>query len=256
MARCLVAIVLPMYNEEKSIPDLRDMFDGDFSLAPGFDHRIIAVDDGSRDGTLSLVLRWAQENSRVTILSHTQNMGLGQAILTGFGEAVRMGSTCIVTMDADASHPETVISRLVSAVLAGADIAIASRFAGGGEQKGVTLFRRFLSFNARVILSAVFPLKGVRDYTVGFRAYRTTLVYSALGKKEGPFLKFNTFTATAELLLKMVTLAQKIVEVPMVLRYDLKKSPSKLKLPGTVFDYARLCLMPKKRCVSGKGLRI
>jgi len=256
MAKNLVAIVLPMYNEEVSIPSLRSMFDRNLSLPPDFEHCIIAVNDGSNDGTLGLIGRWSQENKRVTILSHTKNMGLGQAILTGFGESIRMGSTCVVTMDADASHPGTVIKQLVDALLAGADIAIASRFAGGGRQKGVTLFRRLLSFGARVLISAVFPLKGVTDYTVGFRVFRTSLVEAALSKREGTFLAFKTFTATAELLLKMATMAQKIVEVPLVLRYDLKKSRSKLKLLATVRDYVSLCRMPREKCSLGKGLRI
>lgn len=256
MTEYLTTIVLPMYNEEMSIPRLRSMFDRNISLLPDCDHRIVVVDDGSSDGTLALIVRWMQENNRVVVLSHTQNMGLGQAILTGFSEAIRMGSTCIVTMDADASHTETVINQLVGAVLRGADIAIASRFVKGGGQKGVSFFRYFLSFIARLVLSTIFPLRGVSDYTVGFRAYSTTLVEKALSKQKGQFIVFKTFAATVELLLKMATLAQKIVEVPLVLRYDLKRSPSKLKLLATVRDYVALCNQPKKNCILGKGLRI
>ena len=113
MLEKLVVIVLPMYNEELSIPLLRKMFDGGVPLPPGYDYRIVAVNDGSRDGTLRLVNNWAHENKRLVVLSHTQNMGVGQAILTGFYEAIRMSPYCVVTLDADASHPGSVIRQMV-----------------------------------------------------------------------------------------------------------------------------------------------
>jgi dolichol-phosphate mannosyltransferase len=245
-----------MYNEEPSIPSLRGMFAGQLYLPPDCDHRIIIVNDGSNDKTPSLIARWADEDNQVTVLTHERNMGLGEAILTGFREAIKMDCTCIVTIDADASHPVKVINDLINAILSGADIAIASRFAEGGGQKGVSASRRFLSFGARILLSTVFPLKGVRDYTTGFRAYRTALVKKALGLRDYPFLICDTFAATAELLLKMATQAHEITEIPLLLRYDLKESSSKLKLFPTIFEYLKLCRMTKENCFLGKGISI
>lgn len=255
MNKRLVAIVLPMYNEEESIPYLREMFDQNLTLPSDCVHRIVAVNDGSSDKTLEMITRWARENERVAVVSHTKNMGLGQAILTGFGEAIHMGSDVVVTMDADASHTEVVITQLVSAVLAGADIAIASRFALGGQQIGVPFYRRVLSWGARMVMKTVFPLNGVTDYTISFRAYRTSMVLHALSRKE-EFLDFKTFAIMVELLLKMAPFAKKIVEIPITLRYDLKMSSSKLKLGPTLRDYVRLARMPKARCELGKGLGV
>ncbi|MDH7478699.1 MAG: glycosyltransferase [Syntrophomonadaceae bacterium] len=255
MDKHLVAIVLPMYNEEESIPFLRVMFDENLTLPSDCEFRIVAVNDGSSDRTLELITRWAREKKKVLAVSHTRNMGLGQAILTGFGEAIRMGSDVVVTMDADASHTEAVISQLVSAVLAGADIAIASRFAAGGKQVGVPLYRRFFSWGARMALRLLFPLEGVTDYTISFRAYRTKMVEYALSCKE-EFLDFKTFAIMVELLLKMAPFAQKIVEIPICLRYDLKMSSSKLKLGPTLRDYLRLARLPKAKCQLGKGLGV
>ncbi len=256
MVKYFAVIVLPMYNEELSIPSLRTMFDGNIPMPPGCDYRIVVVNDGSNDGTLNLVNAWIQENRRVSVVSHSQNLGLGQAILTGFAEAIRMGANCVVTMDADASHPGDIINELITAVLKGADIAIASRFAEGGQQIGVPFMRRIYSQGARNLLSLFFPLKGVRDYTVGFRAYRTHIVNQALSRKEDSFLRFRSFAAMVEILLKIATLANKINEVPFVLRYDHKQSPSKLRFWSTVRDYVRLCFLPKKKCYLGRGLRI
>jgi len=251
-----VAIILPMYNEEDSIAALQAMFDENPALLPGYDCRIVVVDDGSRDSTRELVLRWSLQNSRVTIVSHLQNMGLGQAILTGFGEAIGMGADCVITMDADASHTEKVINQMVEVLQKGADIVIASRFAKGGGQIGVTGGRQILSWGARQLLKLVFNIRGVTDYTINFRAYRTDLLKDALAKSQSPFLVLRSFAAVVELLLKLVPLAEKIAEVPLVLRYDFKKSPSKLRIMATIADYLRLCLMPKERGVLGTGLKI
>lgn len=245
-----------MYNEELSVPALRSMFERGIPLPQGCDYRIIIINDGSSDATLQKVMEWAKRDSRVTILSHTENKGLGQAILTGFYEAVRMNSTYIVTMDADATRPGGLIGALVQALLEGAEIAIASRFVKGGEQKGVPSFRRLLNFGARKYYRLVFPLAGVSDYTVNFRAYRAELIKSAFDKVDGPLLASGSFTTVAELLLKLATLCRKISEVPMVLQYDRKKSRSKLGIAASALDSIKLCMLPKEKCPLGKGLRI
>ncbi|MEN6351463.1 MAG: glycosyltransferase family 2 protein [Syntrophomonas sp.] len=252
----LAVIVLPMYNEELSIPLLRKMFDDQLEMPDGFEYRIVAVNDGSQDNTLALANNWAQENHRVVVLSHTRNMGVGQAILTGFGEAIRMNSTCVVTLDADASHPGGIIKQMVAEVEGGADIVIASRFAGGGKQIGVPPIRKLYSLGARMLLSLFFPLKGVRDYTVGFRAYNTPMVNQALSRTEDSFLAFRSFATSVEILLKLVPFAQKVAEVPLALRYDHKVSPSKLKLWHTIGDYLKLFMLPKQKCKLGRGLKI
>ena len=256
MAEHIAVIILPMYNEELSIPLLRKMFDEKMSMPSGYDYRIVAVNDGSLDTTLLLVNDWARENSRVRVVSHTQNQGVGQAILTGFGEAIRMNSACVVTLDADASHPGDIIKQMVEKVAAGADIVIASRFANGGMQIGVPPIRKVYSLGARILLSAIFPLKGVKDYTVGFRAYNTTMLHRALSITEEPFLKFRSFATSVEILLKVAPMANIIEEVPLILHYDHKLSPSKLKVWITISDYLKLFWLPKQKCVLGRGLKI
>ncbi|MCR4441896.1 MAG: glycosyltransferase family 2 protein [Peptococcaceae bacterium] len=255
MDKRLVAIVLPMYNEEESIPSLRAMFDGNLALPEGCDYRIIAVNDGSDDRTLELVTRWARDNWRVSAVSHVQNMGLGQAILTGIGEAVRMRSDVVVTMDADASHPGEVIRRLVDEVLNEADIAIASRFVAGSRQVGVPLYRRALSAGAKLALRAAFPLEGVSDYTIGFRAY-SARVSAKIICEDWRFAKSRSFAFTAEMLLGAAAHARRIAEVPVCLRYDLKKSRSKLRLAATLLDYAKLFMRPGHiRAINPEGGR-
>ena len=101
-------------------------------------------------------------------------------------------------MDADATHPGEIIAELVEKIRAGADIAIASRFTKGGGQDGVPFLRSFLSIGATLFYRIAFSLRGVTDYTVNFRAYRSSLVNEALAAGKWPFLDSRTFSATVE----------------------------------------------------------
>ncbi len=251
----LVAIILPMYNEAQSIPALQQMFE-QLLLPPGCRYILIVVNDGSNDNTLELAANWMRAAGSGTIVSHTENRGLGAAILTGFAEAVKIHATCIVTMDADATHPGEIIAGLVQKIHAGADIAIASRFAGGGGQEGVPILRSFLSLGAKLFYRTAFPLRGVRDYTVNFRAYRGSLIRKALQSGQWPFLVSRNFSATVELLLKLAPLADSIEEVPFTVQYGDKKSTSKLKILATIRGSLQLFLLPKTNCSLGRGLRI
>jgi dolichol-phosphate mannosyltransferase len=251
----LVAIILPMYNEAESIPALQRMFK-EIPLPPGYSPLIIIVNDGSSDNTLELATKWVLAGSRAIIVSHTQNRGLGEAIITGFTEAMKARATCIVTMDADATHPGNIIAELVTKIGAGADIAIASRYIKGGGQDGVPFLRSFLSIGAKMFYRLAFPLRGVTDYTINFRAYRSSLVSQALATGKWPFLASRSFSATVELLLKLAPFAGTIEEVPFTVRYGAKKSASKLKILATVYGSLRLLFLPKRRCPLGRGLRI
>lgn len=249
-------IILPMFNEEKSIEILRKMFGEKFQLPFGCKHRIIIVNDGSTDRTPELAAKWEKEDRLVTVLTHKHNLGLGQAILTGFQKAIQEGAEGIVTMDADASHPAQIIPQMVQEINSGADIVIASRFTAGSTQKGVPWHRRLYTAGARVLLASFFPLEGVKDYTVGFRAYRAALIREALKKSCGALVTTHSFAASAEILLKVSTIARNIKEVPLTLRYDQKESLSKMKAAAAIKDYLKLCLMPKKTCLLGRGIKL
>lgn len=248
-------IILPMFNEERSFGALRKMFDGKFRLPPGCNHRIIIVNDGSTDRTPELAATWEEDDNRVTVIAHKHNLGLGRAILTGFRKAVQEGAEGVITMDADASHPAQIIPYMVQEILSGADIVIASRFVAGSTQKGVPWQRRLYTLGARVLLSCIFPLKGVKDYTAGFRAYRAALIQEALETCNDLLVTSRSFAASTEILLKVSTLARSIKEVPLTLRYDQKESLSKMKAAAAIRDYLKLCLMTKKNCPLGRGIK-
>lgn len=250
-----VAVVLPMFNEAASLAALRRDFEG-FDPGPGRRCLLVAVDDGSIDATPALLAAWAWQDDRLKVVTHPQNRGLAAAIFTGMAQALSLGASRVVTMDADATHPVGTIPRLLDALDAGAGIAIASRFAPGGKEVGLAPVRKVLSRGARAYLRLRFPLRGVRDYSTSFRAYTAEVLRPVAGGA----LRLTcpgSFAASVELLLRLAGGGGAVpVEVPVVLRYDNKQSPSKLRALRTILDYLRLGLQPGRRGPAGRGLKL
>jgi dolichol-phosphate mannosyltransferase len=225
-------VVLPAYNEEQALPRLLA------KLAPLYIEgrlggRVLIVDDGSRDHTAEVARNWG---APVELVSHPHNMGLGAAIRTGLTHATRLAAPddAIVTMDADDTHMPGLVPRMVQILGEGYDLVIASRYQPGSRTLGVSAARRFLSWGAGWLFQIALPMQGVRDYTSGFRAYRAGLVQRALERWGERLIDRNDFSSMPRLLLRMRRLGAITVEVPMVLRYDLKPSVSKMRVGGNV----------------------
>jgi len=144
-------------------------------------------------------------------------------------------------MDADNSHPPGLIVRMLQLIGEGHDVVIASRYQPGGRVLGLSFFRGFLSLGAAWMFRLLFPIRRVRDYTCGFRAYKVPVLQRAL--KENPnFVSERGFSCMVDILLKLRTTQPPLVmnEVPMVLRYDKKAGASKMRVFRTVKDTLRL----------------
>lgn len=232
-------IVLPAYNEAVALPRLLSAIAAD--LPADLSARVIVVDDGSTDDTAAIA-RAQDVALPVHAIAHPRNLGLGAALRTGILAAVAntADDDVIVVMDADNTHAPALIPRMVDAVGAGADVAIASRYAPGGREVGLSWHRRIMSRGASALLRAAFQLPGVRDYTCGYRVYRAGILRRAISVFGDRLIEERGFVCMAELLIKLSRLGARIAEVPLVLRYDLKAGPSKVKIIPTILRYLRL----------------
>jgi dolichol-phosphate mannosyltransferase len=148
----------------------------------------------------------------------------------------------VVAMDADNTHPPQLIAQMVPMVREGYDIVIASRFQPGGRVVGLAKHREWLSIGARVMMQAVFPIRGCRDYTCGYRAYRVGMLRDAVVRLDGKLTNEEGFACMADLLLTLNGLGAVIGEVPLLLRYDFKRGASKMKIFQTVRRTLRMAI--------------
>lgn len=233
-----VIVALPAYNEEVSLPPLLRSFKRLALARPEIDLCIIIVDDGSRDRTAA-VAEAAAKSIPVHLVRHGQNKGLGEAIKTGFRAALELSTSdedVLVCMDADDTHPPRHIPSMLEQVDRGADIVIASRYRRGSRQHGVPLFRQLLSLAALVVFSLVLRIRGVRDYTCGYRAYRMGLIRRGMGHYGDRIITRGGFACTDQVLLNLACLGARIREVPFILRYDRKRGASKIRLGLTILE--------------------
>jgi dolichol-phosphate mannosyltransferase len=240
-----VLLALPAYNEEANIGSLLDRVD--LAMADcGQPYEVIVVDDGSHDATPAILAEYARRYP-ITVLRHSENQGLGPTIRDALIAASRVAKPddIVVTMDSDESHTPGLIPRMVRMIQEGHDVIIASRYQSGSRTYGVPRLRVWISWCASWMFRLLFPIRGVRDFTCGFRAYRASALQHTLEIYGERFIQLSGFQSMVDILLKMRRLPVICGEVPMILRYDLKRGSSKMRVMRTARQ--TLALILKRR---------
>jgi len=228
-----LTVVIPVRNEREAVPPLFGRFEQVAPELPDGWH-LLLVDGMSSDGTPELAEEWSDQLP-VRVVRLSENRGLGGALEVGLLEAMAE-SNVIVTMDGDDSHDPATILSMLAKIEEGADLVIASRFEPGGEEIGVAGHRKVLSHAASGLLRKLFPVGAAKDYSSGFRAYRTEAL-ERVADSHGRLVEESGFSCMMELLLKLRSVGADVREVPLVLRYDLKPTESKMDIGHTVGRY-------------------
>lgn len=105
-----ITILVPCYNEEKSLPLLHDRLSALMDGMPQYAWEVILVNDGSRDNTLEAMRLLHDKDSRMCYIDLSRNFGKERAMLAGFDYAT---GDCMVIMDADLQHPPEVIPEMI-----------------------------------------------------------------------------------------------------------------------------------------------
>ncbi len=180
-----------------------------FSLSVPF--HILIVDDGSPDGTASIVKSLQKDFSEKLFIEERKGkLGLGTAYIHGFKWALKNGYGFIFEMDADFSHNPEDLIRLREACLNGADLAVGSRYVKGGNVKNWDRKRILLSFFASLYTRIILWLP-VRDTTAGFKCYRRKVLETI--KLDN--IKFIGYAFQIEMKYTAWKLGFKLKEVPI-----------------------------------------
>ncbi len=231
---------IPAYNEAASIEDLMTGI-GDVSREQGWHCEIVIVDDGSSDGTGDLARSSSASCAPVVVFRNEPNQGLGRTIRRALREAAERSGPhdVIVTLDADLTQDPSYVPAILAKLDEGYDVVIASRYRPGSAVDGLSTFRRTLSYGASALVLLVRPVRGVRDYSCGFRAYRSEVVREGFERYGDDFVSeagFGCMVEIAERLRPYATFA----EVPFVLHYGAKRKESAIKIVPTIGAYFRV----------------
>lgn len=175
---------------------------------------VLIVDDGSPDGTGTLVRELAGEHpGRVELLERSGKQGLGSAYVAGFRWALEQRRwDVVVQMDVDGSHEASSIDDLVAGTTA-ADLVLGSRYVRGGRVEDWPWYRRAVSWWGNLYARRVLRVP-VRDLTGGFKAWRADLLKSLdLGATTAEGYAFQIETT-----FRSMRLGAHVDEVPIVFR--------------------------------------
>jgi dolichol-phosphate mannosyltransferase len=241
----VIWIVLPAYNEEQALPKLLPKLDATLRQHRE-DYRIVVVNDGSSDRTPEILDQF-QSTMPLAVITHPLNRGLGETERDGFEYVATHCSPddVVVRVEGDDTHDPEYIFVLLEKLRSGFDVVNTSRFQRGGAQLGVDGYRAFISRCANLFMKTMFPIRGLHDYSCGFRAYRARVIVDAVRVFGDDFVQLRGmgFTSTLEMVVKLNLLGCRFAEVPFVLRYDRKESHSKMVGSITTLGYLLMAVL-------------
>lgn len=162
----MISIVVPTYREAENIPLLVEAI-GDALAGCDEPYEILFMDDDSQDGSEELCVELAKTHPVVLVVRKGER-GLATAVIRGIEMA---SGEIVVVMDADLSHPASVIPTMVDRLTRGeSDFVLGSRYVEGGSIRGSwSLFRQL---NSLVPSWLAKPLCPLHDPMSGFFAFR------------------------------------------------------------------------------------
>jgi dolichol-phosphate mannosyltransferase len=211
-------VIIPTYNEKENIEKIIRKV---LSLPGGY--HILIVDDGSPDGTATIVKTLQNEfTGMLHILERKGKLGLGTAYIAGFKWALERSYEYIFEMDADFSHDPEDLNRLYDACSTTADVVVGSRYTKGGKVVNWPWDRIFIS-KGGALYTKMITWMPVNDPTAGFICYRRK-VLSTIPLDQ---VHFVGYAFQIEMKYRAWKLGFKIGEVPITFK-DRKEGVSKM----------------------------
>jgi glycosyltransferase involved in cell wall biosynthesis len=215
-ARQTLSIIIPIYNERQYVEKILDRVQA-AHIPPNLNREIIVVDDGSTDGTTTMLETLGGDRT-IKIHRSILNFGKGTAIRVGLHYAT---GDYILIQDADLEYDPNEYEQLLMPLLDGrADVVYGSRFTG--KVKGMRwqnyLANKMLSFLSNILYSA-----HITDEATGYKVFRRKVL-------DGMTLRCKRFEFCPEITARVRKAGFQIFEVPISYEARTAKEGKKIKL--------------------------
>jgi len=175
----LLSIVIPVFNEKDNI---RPLLESLLSIVEHYSYEILFINDGSRDGTDTVIREIAQKNKNIKLVSFNRNFGHQIALVAGYSFAK---GDAVISMDADLQDPPDVIPQMIAKWQQGAKIVYAKRkkryVDSIFKKKTAAFFYQFMN-----MLSDIKIPENVGDFRL---LDRTAVEYLSSLPEHAPFLR-------------------------------------------------------------------
>ena len=234
------AVVIPLANEEKELPEFAEALRSVMDEAGGGTIYFI-IDQVSTDRTLDLCQKLEMQDARYKAKWIPKNRNVVDAYINGFKEALKDGHEIIIEMDGGMSHDPRAIPAFLRALNEGNDCAFGSRYINGGSMVDSPFKRRLLSKGGTVLARWLLGAK-LADMTSGFQGFRREVLLKVV---DYPLLSKAHFYQTE---LRYLLRKQKLIEVPIHYR-----APSPRVSSGAVRNSVAVLMHYFLRRISGNS---
>lgn len=200
--RVLVSVVIPVYNEAATVRQVVERV-----RAVPIESEIVAVDDGSNDGTSDALLEMESEGLVDRLVLFVHNRGKGAALRAGFAEAT---GHIVAVQDADLEYDPMELPGLIAPILRGwADAVYGSRFLGGPHR--VHLFWHSVGNRIVTLASNVLTDLNLTDMETCYKVIRGDLLATLP-------LTQDRFGIEPELTARLAQAGARVYEMPVSYR--------------------------------------
>ena len=166
-------VIIPTFNEKENIAAIIHAV-----IVLGNQYHVLVVDDGSPDGTASIVKELMQAHpDKVFIQERKGKLGLGTAYIHGFKWALDNQYDYIFEMDADFSHDPKELAPMLEKLKINTDLVVGSRYVNGVNVVNWPMSRILLSYFASKYVQLITSMP-IKDATAGFVGYRRAVLES------------------------------------------------------------------------------
>lgn len=219
-----IAIIIPAYRVEKNIESV-------LNTLPDYINHILVVDDASPDSTADLVTARCSIDTRLNLMRHVHNQGVGGAMISGFKKALELGAQIVVKIDGDGQMDSSYISALITPLIEGkADYTKGNRFRDFVSLQKMPFIRRVGNLGLSFLTKAATGYWNIFDPTNGFFAIRAEIL------KQLPLEKIDKrFFFETSMLANLYLLNAFVLDVPIPAKYGNEKS--QLSIYRALFEF-------------------